>query len=201
MRSDVDDVWLLQQLDVAFQKSDVDGRAAEAQLIQQAREGDHVAFGVLYRRYVMPIYRYCWLHFGGSREDAEDMTSTVFIRAWQAIGRYDERGRPFLAWLHTIARNVVQDELRRAGRTMSLDDILPDPSNVADLGTSRLDHERLARALTHLAPDQRQVVICQFLLGYATEETAAVLGKRAGAIRAIQMRALRTLRELLGRDV
>ena len=165
-----------------------------------ARQGDHAAFDVLYRRHVTAIYRYCSLRVGGVQADAEDLTSKVFLRAWQSIGRYQEQGRPFLAWLHTIARNLVLDHFRQYHPTVPMDDLLPAPANVPEEVDMRLEREHLREAIAQLTPDQRQVVTYQFILGYNSEETAAMMGKRAGAIRALQMRALQALRKVLGQD-
>ena len=85
---------LFEQLAAAFDANESAGRDLEARLVMQARAGDRDAFGALYRQHVSTIYRYCWLHTGGPRETVEDLTSTVFLRAWQSIGRYEERGRP-----------------------------------------------------------------------------------------------------------
>ena len=180
--------------------SETEDRDVEAQLVQQAKRGDRAAFATLYHNSVMPIYRYCWLHSGGSKDDAEDLTSRVFLQALQSIGKYEERGRPFLAWLHTIARNLVTDHLRRSGRTVALDDAMPAPTTVAEEIGLRIEHEQLRHAIEKLTAEQRQVIIYRFVLGYQSDETAAVMGKRPGAVRALQMRALQSLREILEHD-
>ncbi|HEY1013122.1 MAG TPA: sigma-70 family RNA polymerase sigma factor [Herpetosiphonaceae bacterium] len=190
---------VLEQLEAAFRAGDSEGREAEARLIGLASQGDQAAFGALYRQHVAAIYRYCWLHTGGPQAVAEDLTSSVFLRAWQSIGRYEERGRPFLAWLHTIARNLVTDHLRLRGRTESLDDGLPLPAGADDVDL-RLEHETLRAALGQLTEEQRQVVTYRFVLGYSGEETAVAMGKKAGAVRALQLRALQSLRAILERD-
>jgi RNA polymerase sigma-70 factor (ECF subfamily) len=195
-----DDASLPRRLEQSLTASEPVSREVEAQLVQQAKRGDRAAFAVLYHNFVTPIYRYCWLHAGGSKEDAEDLTSRVFLQALQSIGQYQERGRPFLAWLHTIARNLVTDYLRRQGRTVILDDALPSPSTVAEEVGIRLEHEQLRRAMAQLTAEQRRVVVYRFVLGYQSDQTAAVMGKRPGAVRALQMRALQTLRELLERE-
>lgn len=198
----LDPADLLAELERAFQRGEEQGRAAEAELIARARQGDRTAFSVLYRRYVTPIYRYCWFHGGGTQEEAEDLASHVFMQAWQAINRYQDRGKPFLAWLHTIAHNTVVDHQRRSGRAVidPLAPTLPAQENVAEAVQTQLDHEELQQAIAHLTPDQRQAIICQFMLGYNSQETGAVMGKRAGAVRALQMRALQSLRQMLGRE-
>lgn len=195
-----DGAGLLGRLKQRLAASEPEGREVEAQLIQQAKRGDSAAFASLYATSVTPIYRYCWLHAGGSKEDAEDLTSRVFLKALQSIGQYEERGRPFLAWLHTIARNLVTDHMRQQGRTVILDDTLPAPSSVAEEVGIRIEYEQLRRAMAQLTVEQRQVVVYRFGLGYQSDEIAAVMGKRPGAVRALQMRALQALRERLERE-
>lgn len=190
---------VIEQLEAAFRAGESEGREAEARLVRQARQGDRAAFGALYRQHVAAIYRYCWLHTGGPQAAAEDLTSSVFLRAWQSIGRYEERGRPLLAWLHTIARNLVTDYLRLRGRAESLDEALPAAASADDVDL-RIEHETLRNALAQLTEEQRQVVTYRFVLGYSGEETAAAMGKKAGAVRALQLRALQSLRALLERD-
>jgi RNA polymerase sigma factor (sigma-70 family) len=197
---DSDDAKLVHLLETAFSEGGADARAAEARLVHQARQGSREAFSALYRSSVASVYRYCWMRVDGHQADAEDLTSKVFLRAWQSIGQYDERGRPFLAWLNTIARNTVIDHLRRSNRTDLLDESLPASDDIADDVARRIEHERLRGALGRLTPEQRQVLIYQFVLGYRSDETAAIMGKRAGAIRALQMRALQALRVILAED-
>jgi RNA polymerase sigma-70 factor, ECF subfamily len=197
MRLDSAQSDMLDQLESAFRSAEAHDRTAEARLVAAARLGDHAAFGALYRQRVTAIYRYCWLHTGGPQAVAEDLTSTVFLKAWQSIGRYEERGRPFLAWLHTIARNQVTDHLRQQGRTVVLEPGLLAPENTAAAAELRVEHQQLRAALALLTEEQRQVVLYRFVLGYSGEETAAAMGKKAGAIRALQLRALQSLRGIL----
>lgn len=154
------------------------------------------AFAPLYQRYVRPIYLYCYRRLG-SRELAEDATSQVFTKALAAMPRY--RGDAFRPWLFTIAHHVVTDVYRRRKPTTPLDDAW----EIADGGDSpeefaiAADGERnVRRLLTHLTPDQRDVVELR-LNGLTGAEIATVLGKRPGAIRATQFRAYQRLRELI----
>lgn len=74
--------------------------------LKAAVNGDMTAFGELYRLYSEPIFRYCSYRVT-NEHDAEDLTAQVFLRAWQAIGRYQIGGAPFEAWLYRIAHNLV----------------------------------------------------------------------------------------------
>src|SRR5262245_49093284 len=69
---------------------------------------DAAAFGELYDRFVDRVYRYLYVR-STNRAEAEDLTEQVFLKAWEAIGRYRWRGRPFVAWLYRLAHNVHID--------------------------------------------------------------------------------------------
>lgn len=128
------------------------------------------------------------------------MTSEVFHRALVAMPRFEPR-RPFLAFLYTIARNVVADRLRRERPAASYEDAIahpsdaPGPEAVASAGD---DARRLRAAIARLTPLQQEVIVLRYLEERTTKETAVITGKRESTIRGIQMRALAALRELLG---
>ena len=161
---------------------------------------DSDAFGELYDLFVERVYRYLYFRTG-SHPEAEDLTEQVFLKAWEAIGRYRWQGRPFLAWLYRLAHNAHIDHVRSQKPTTSLNsDERPVelPSSAAAVELSRaLDADLLARALGELTPDQQQVIVMKFLEGLDNEQIAQNLAKREGAIRALQMRALMSLRRVL----
>ena len=128
------------------------------------------------------------------------MTSEVFHRALVAMPRFEPR-RPFLAFLYTIARNVVADRMRRRRPQASYEDALAHPSDAPgpeDLASISDDVSQLRSAIAHLTPLQQEVIALRYLEERSTEETAIVVGKPESTIRGIQMRALAALRELLG---
>lgn len=170
----------------------------EAAICRRAAAGDRRAFAELYDRHVDAVYRYAFYRL---RTDAEasDVTSDVFHRALVAMPRYEPR-RPFLAFLYTIARNVVADRLRGRRPTATFEDAIahasdqPGPDEVAD----RLDDARRVRAaLVHLTELQQEVIILRFFEDRTTKETAQLIGKPESTVRGIQMRALAALREAL----
>jgi RNA polymerase sigma-70 factor (ECF subfamily) len=161
---------------------------------------DQNAFGELYDHYVERVYRYLYFRTG-SHTEAEDLTEQVFLKAWEAIGRYRWQGRPFLAWLYRLAHNTHIDHVRTQKPTTSLNNDerpIELASSAAAVELSRaLDAELLARALGQLTPDQQQVILMKFIEGLDNEQIAHSMGKREGAIRALQMRALMSLRRVL----
>jgi RNA polymerase sigma-70 factor (ECF subfamily) len=170
----------------------------EAKLIQRAKNGDSAAFSEIYDRHQPAIYRYIFYRVS-TETIAEDLTSEVFVRLVDNIDDFTYQGRPLLAWLYTIARNLVNDHHRRAGRgeMVPLDETLPanapDPEGVADLA---LNQRRLAAALDQLTEDQRQVILLRFIEDLDNRTVAQVLDKSYGAVKALQHRGLASLRRI-----
>jgi RNA polymerase sigma-70 factor (ECF subfamily) len=177
-----------------------DSEGQESILVKRAVSGDSSAFASLYEIYIDDVYRFI-LHRVGHEQTAEDLTSQVFLKAWDKLGRYEIRGLPFGAWLFQIARNSVIDYYRTYKETLPLEHLNSDPAvNVAKEVEKQLEGEWLRTVLQHLTEDQREVLVLKFINGLKTQEIAQVMGKRQGAIRALQMRALQALAEILGED-
>lgn len=174
----------------------------EAQLIRRAKAGDCDAFTEIYDRCYEPIYRHIRYRVP-SEPTAEDLAGEVFVRMVESIDGFTYRGRPLLAWLYTIAGNLISSYYRRAERasTVSLEDGLdahvadvPDPEAAASLA---IDQERLVAAMQELTDDQRQVIDLKFLQGLDNLTVAQVLGKSYGAVKSLQHRGLEALRRVL----
>ncbi|MBI2322056.1 MAG: sigma-70 family RNA polymerase sigma factor [Chloroflexi bacterium] len=175
-------------------QSDVDG------LVARAIGGDAAAFTALYDRFYDRIYRHVYYRTGRV-EDAEDLTQQVFLQAWRALGRFRPGGSPFVAWLFTIAHNVVVNFYRRRRFVEPLPDGATDSR--ADAGPDhdlRLEQERVREAIKRLRVDQQQVVVMRFLEDLSHREIAAALGKTETNVRVIQHRALHELRRVLERE-
>src|SRR6266704_1691233 len=176
-----------------------DKQVDEPDLARRAASGDRRAFASLYDRHVDAVYRYAYFRLRIDAE-AEDVTSEVFHRALVAMPRFEPR-RPFLAFLYTIARNVVADRMRRERPVASYEDALAHPSDAPgpdELASANNNARRLRSAIARLTPLQQEVIVLRYLEGRSTKETAVVTGKPESTIRGIQMRALAALRELLG---
>jgi RNA polymerase sigma-70 factor (ECF subfamily) len=174
----------------------------DSMLIQKAKEGDADAFGDLYERYAESVFRFLYSQTS-NRFDAEDITGDVFLRAWQSLPNYEERGFPFSAYLFRIARNVLIDRRRKRKPVSELpEDELTTGENTLDLEPSailaeKLKHKEIVKTLGQLREDYRTVLILRFFNELTTEETSDVMGRSAGAIRVLQHRALSSLRKLL----
>lgn len=177
-------------------------RDEERGLVRRAASGDHAAFALLYDRFVGKIHKYIYFRIG-SLTETEDLTAQVFLRAWEAIGRYQWRDRPFGAWLYRIAHNLIVDYVRHRREGTSLEDATRIPAPVMEMDEYlevRWTAENIQRAIACLTIEQQQVIILRFIEGYGTEEVAHIMGKRSGAVRTMQHRALLGLRRALVRD-
>lgn len=173
--------------------------ANEAELAQRASRHDQDAFAQLYHAYGEKIYKYIYYKVGNPHE-AEDMCEQVFLKAWEAIGRYTWYGYPFSSWLYRLAHNLVVDHYRTRREILPLDDALvirEDPVDPEQALVSSVEAGELRQAIGKLTADQRQVICLKFISGYDNSEIAAVMRKKEGAIRALQYRALRSLQAIL----
>ena len=171
-------------------------------LVELAQRGDAEAFGMLYERYVDLVYRYVYVRVGSSHL-AEDLTSETFVRALRRMDSFSWQGRDIAAWFITIARNLITDNAKSARFRMEVStaDML-DADRRADAAPEeevlqRLRDSRLLEAVQNLKPEQAECVVLRFLQGLTLAETAKVLGKSEGAVKQLQLRAVRALhREL-----
>ncbi|NPV07811.1 MAG: sigma-70 family RNA polymerase sigma factor [Anaerolineae bacterium] len=174
-------------------------QTAERELLRRAQAGHADAFGELYRRYMPGIYRFVFYRVR-AEPDAEDITALVFLRAWQALPRYQERQIGLSAWLYRIARNAVIDHYRTSRSHVSLDDPL-DKGLVGDDGPDAgalEEADQVWTGLGRLPEEQQTVLILRFVEGLSHAEVAEALGRSEGACRMLQHRALKALARMLG---
>ncbi|MCK9899495.1 sigma-70 family RNA polymerase sigma factor [Frankia sp. Cpl3] len=177
----------------------------DADLVHRARRGEREAFGQIYDRYADLVYRFAFYRVGGNRAVAEDVVSETFLRALTRISTFEWQGRDIGAWLVTIARNHIVD-LARSGRArlefpaadlfttaesgVGLRTSVPGPE---DTVLSALSLRDLLQAVSSLGSEQRECVTLRFLEGLSVRETAQAMNKKEGAVRALQLRAVRAL--------
>ncbi|MGE3269369.1 MAG: RNA polymerase sigma factor [Chloroflexota bacterium] len=173
-------------------------RAAE--LVALAQQGDQQAFATLYEQYRPLVYRFLRRRLDGSDEIVEDLTEDVFVKLYEKLDRYVERGLPFTAWLYRIAHNQLVDYLRTLPRqsAQSLDVVadVPERQTTSEY-SSVLDRQTLEPALARLTPEQRQAIELRFLQGMSVAETAATMNRSEEAVKKLQARALVNLRRAL----
>lgn len=174
-------------------------------LVKRAQAGEAEAFGLIYDRYFDTVFRFIYFRVG-NRQLAEDLTSETFLRALRRIGSFSWQGRDLGAWLVTIARNLVADHFK-SGRyrlEVTTGDVLdaeredrgPEGSPEAAV-VDHITNITLLTAVKQLNREQQECIILRFLQGFSVAETAKVMGKNEGAIKALQYRAVRALARLL----
>ena len=190
--------------------------AEEARLVLAAKEGSPQAWVEIYQCHYPALYRYALARVSDEAL-AEDLTATVFLEAVRGIGSYTYTGRPLLAWLYRIARNVVVDHRRRElgrhrggvkeiqsrillyfmrsgrGRGESAPPELVD-SNGEERAAEQMD---LKQALAKLRDLQREVIALHYFAGFSLREVAQLLGKNERAVYSLQASALAALRRNL----
>ena len=174
-----------------------------AGIIERAKHGDHDAFSWLYTTYFTQVYRYAYYRTG-SAADAEDITQSVFLRAYESIGRYSHRGISPLAYFYTIARNAVIDHRRKKQVGVMPDEQLStvvDSRDSPEENASRGYEGEYVRSKIRLLPEEQQeVVTLKFINELSNAEIAAILNKSEDAVRQLQSRGLRSLRTFLIND-
>ena len=174
------------------------------ELVRSAQRGSTQSFARLYDRYVGQVYAYV-MHRVGHQATAEDLTADVFMRALRRIGTFDHGDTQFGAWLMTIARNRVHDHFKSASFRLeaSVEEVFDAPSfdGACDPETALLSQEaahQVRCALRQLKGEQAEVLYHRFIHHLDVPQTAAIMGKSPGAVRALQYRALRSLAKLVG---
>jgi RNA polymerase sigma-70 factor (ECF subfamily) len=186
--------------------AEMDAEHAETwQLVRRAQDGDGEAFGQLYDRYFDVVFRFVFFRVN-DRALAEDVTSETFLRALRRIANITYQGRDIGAWFVTIARNIILDHLKSARNRLEtptaedLDGREPAPSTETAVLAS-LQSQYLMQAIGKLGDEQRECVVLRFVQGMSVSETAEIMGKKDGAIKALQHRAIRKLADIVGPEM
>jgi RNA polymerase sigma-70 factor (ECF subfamily) len=173
----------------------------DAELVARTRTGDADAFGALVSRYYDACWRFAY-HMLGERADAEDVVQESFLRAYLAIGRYDERDQ-FRGWLFRIltnqCRNAITARGRRTRRFVQDEGAIESataPQTGMQLG---VEDAALSRALAQLDPLQREALLLKYAEGLEYTEMSAMTGVGESALKMRVKRGSERLRALLGK--
>ncbi len=169
-------------------------------MFEEAIEGSREAYAALYDLLFDEIYRYMYWSVA-KPEDAEDLTAEVFLRGFRAVGGLKKDAVHSKAWFYRIARNLVIDHHRRYGRRKEspLEEAwyLDCGTDLEQLQESMYENGLIREALREVTEEQRQVLILKYFSGFSNEEVGRILGKRAGAINALQYRGLKRMEKIL----
>lgn len=179
----------------------VSGERLDA-VVAEAVAGDRDALREVLETIRPIVVRYCRARIGATERSglsADDVAQEVCLAAITALPRYQDQGRPFLAFVYGIAAHKVADAHRAAARNRAdPTDALPERFS-PDAGPEQLALEaessaRMAKLLQILPEKQREILILRVVVGMSAEETAEAVGSTAGAVRVAQHRALARLK-------
>jgi RNA polymerase sigma-70 factor, ECF subfamily len=171
-------------------------------LVERGQQGDRDALEELYLLHFDRIYSY--LHMSvGNRHDAEDLTTQVFVKMLESIGRFRFRSAPFSAWLFRIAHNLAMDHFRATRRWQPEEEVPePEPPQESAAEEEALDsigRQSMLELIEGLSPEQQQVLTLKFVFNFSNGEAATILDKTEGAVKSLQHRALASLQRQLER--
>jgi len=170
-------------------------------LVRKAQKGDAESFGIIYEIFAERIYRYIYLKTS-SREEAEDLTQQVFVRAWEALPQFEFKKNPFSSWLYSIARNLITDFYRKKKPDFSLDSEnaveMPDDLDLTERLIIQDEIRQVFEAINQLPLEQKDLLLLRFVDDLSYDEIASIMNKSPLTLRVIQHRALKRLKELMG---
>jgi RNA polymerase sigma-70 factor (ECF subfamily) len=167
------------------------------ELVGKAQKGNTEAFGDIYDTFFDVIYRY--VYFKVDERHAEDIVGTVFIKAWENLGRY-KKTTNFRAWLFRIAHNTVIDHYRTNKDDVELDENISDfrvLHNPNILTEKKIISQFVRRAVSKLDDKYRQIIILKFINELSNSDAASIMKTSEANVRTLQFRALKKLRSII----
>lgn len=173
-------------------------KAHERALIRRCQQGDRQAMDVLLSHYEKPVYNAAYRMLG-NRDDAADVTQTVFLKVFENIRSFDAAQR-FFSWIYRIAMNESIDQVRQRGRVSQLDDEPAGSGDPSRAGAERdqVSHE-LQAVLLELNEDQRAVIVLRYFTECDYHEIGATLGIPEKTVKSRLFSARREMRRRLRR--
>ena len=174
-------------------------------LLQRAqRNADPEAYDGIYILYADRVYRYLLVRVGDANK-TEEITSQVFLHLLERLHKYNiapaDNVAIFSAWLYRLAYNKMIDIVRKQKRTSSLPieyaEHIPRGQRITENVLTRIEFEQVLQTMQRLNDQQRQVITLRFVEEMNIQETAQIMNKTEGAVKALQHRALENLRRYL----
>jgi len=173
---------------------------ADEKLIDNYLQGDEKALEVLIRRYLKPIYSFCF-RFVGNNQEAEDITQEVFLKVWRNLKKF-KKEKNFKGWLFTIAKNTCFDFLRKKKKisTLSLEkyfylvDLSLLPNEISEKESLK---EKIQEAIEKLSSKTREILNLYYNQGLTFREIAQTLNEPINTVKSRHRRAIEILRNRL----
>jgi len=173
-------------------------------VVEATKKGERWAWEAAYLAYARALTGFLMVRLG-DREDMAEALSETFLRALDHCGSFRGNAEGFRAWLFRIARNVANDRLRARSRAprgdhdvdpIDLSSSAPDEALIADE-----DQAAVRLALSGLDPDDREILWLRICARLSSAEVGEIVGKKAGAVRMQQQRALQLLARRMGGEL
>ena len=171
------------------------------ELVIQAKNGDQTAFGGLYDMFADKLFRYIRIKIQ-NKQQAEDILQEAFIKTWRNLHLFTIEGGNFQAWMYRITSNCMNDYFRKIYRrpeNLELNENMDKPSseNLEKAVGDRLETENVLEAFNLLPARYREILELRFVQDLSLDESSKILNKSNLAVRVLQHRALKKLREVV----
>lgn len=152
-------------------------------------------FRKIYEKWLRPVYRYCYFRVG-NRNDAEDLTSQIFLKAYEGFPAYQHRG-VFSAWLFSIARARVTDFYRKKSKHLHIHEVsqIPDDSNLSMQVAENQVLDQVLKMIDHLPEKKKELIRLRFVAELTYKEIGALIHRREDAVRKAISRLLERIKK------
>jgi RNA polymerase sigma-70 factor (ECF subfamily) len=170
--------------------------------VAAAAQGDRAALAQVLEVVRPLVVRYCRARVGSAERgslSADDVAQEVCLAVMTALPRYQDQGRPFMAFVYGIAAHKVADAHRNASRNRAdpmadVPDVISTEQGPEQRALESEAGRQMEELLSTLPDKHREILILRLVVGLSAEETAAAVGSTAGAIRVAQHRAIAKLK-------
>ena len=175
--------------------------ADELSLLERITKHDQQALAEVHDQYFDQIYHYLNYRLGDP-DAAADLAAEVFLALIKALKKGKPPRTSLSGWLYAVARNLAADHIRTQVRTVPLlEDLVADEPSLADQAYLAQLAPTLKEALVQLTEEQQHVIVLRFGQGLSLAETAQILEKSVGAVKALQHRALASLARFMPTEI
>lgn len=173
----------------------------ELSLLERVKQHDQQALAEVHDRYFDQLYNYISYRLGDS-DAAADITGEVFLALINALRKGKPPKSSLTGWLYAVARNLVADHIKKKVKTVPLlENLVADEPSLTDRVYLAQLAPTLKQALHRLTEEQQHVIALRFGQGQSLAETAEIMDKSVGAIKALQHRALASLARFMPPEV
>ncbi len=169
-------------------------------IIIKAKQGDNEAFGLIYKEYLTPIYRYIFFRVG-DKSQTDDLTQEVFLKVFKSLERLEVTDKSPLTYFYTVARNLLVDSYRKKIiPTIDEDDAvykLIEEDNPEKQKILADDIKKLTTALGQISEVEADAIVMKFIDNYSNKEISQIMGKSEESVRQLQSRGLKSLRKFI----